>query len=78
MIRYRLRERISDLEFERGTRVTLAELEAATGVNKSTLSKLSRQRGYVTTTDVLNRLCRFFGCRISEIAEYVPDEEMRE
>lgn len=76
MIRYRVRERIADLEFQRGKRVTLAELEAATGVNKSTLSKLSRQRGYNTTTEVLDRLCRFFDCPLSEIAQYVPDEEV--
>lgn len=76
MIRFRLRERLADLEFRTGKRVTLNQVEQATGINKTTLSKLSTRRGYNTTTDVLDRLCRFFDCELSEIAEYVPDEEL--
>jgi len=76
MIRYRLRERIADAEFRTGKRVTLTEIQRSTGVSQSTLSKLTTRRGYTTTTDVLDRLCRYFGCELSEIAEYVPDEEV--
>lgn len=76
MIRFRFRERLADLEFRTGRRVTLAQIEEATGINKTTLSKLSTRRGYNTTTDVLDRLCKFFGCELSDLAEYVPDEEL--
>ena len=39
-----------------------------------TLSKLGRQKGYNATTDILDRLCRFFDCPIEQLVEYVPDE----
>lgn len=74
MIRYRLKERIADREFEEGRKVTLGEISDATGIHRTTLSKLSSRRGYNTTTDVLDRLCWFFGCRLEEIAEYVPEQ----
>ncbi|WP_431306329.1 helix-turn-helix domain-containing protein [Sulfuricystis thermophila] len=28
-------------------------------------------------TDHLDRLCRYFNCRLEELAEYVPDEDVR-
>jgi putative transcriptional regulator len=26
-------------------------------------------------TDHLDKLCRYFGCRLDQLAEYIPDEE---
>lgn len=74
MIRFRIKERIADLEFEKGRKVTLQEVAEATGVNRTTLSKLSTRKGYNTTTDVLERLCAYFDCALGELAEYVPDD----
>jgi putative transcriptional regulator len=34
------------------------------------------QRGYSTVTDNLDRLCKYFNCKVSDIAEYVPDDEV--
>jgi DNA-binding Xre family transcriptional regulator len=31
-------------------------------------------RGYNTVTDNLDRLCKYFNCRLDEIAEFVTDE----
>ena len=73
MIRFRIRELLSDKAFREGRHVTLEEVSAATGVNRSTLSKMANQRGYNTTTDNLDRLCRYFGVGLAEIAQYVDD-----
>ena len=73
MIRYRLRERMADYQFETGEKVTLTKIAESTGINRSTLSKLSTQRNYNTTTEVLDKLCAFFKCEIGDIAEHVPD-----
>lgn len=73
MIRFRIKERIADLEFEEGRKITLNEVAEATGLNRTTLSKLSSRKGYNTTTDVLDRLCAYFDCELGEIAEYVPN-----
>jgi putative transcriptional regulator len=75
VIRFRLKERIADLEFQRGTKVTLDEISAATGIHRTTLSKIAGRRGYNTTTDNLAALCAFFECELGEIAEFVGEEK---
>ena len=74
MIRFRVRERMADLSFKSGQRVTLESIADATGIHRATLSKIASQRAYNTTTDNLDKLCKFFDCSLSEIAEYVPDD----
>ena len=73
MIRYRLKERISDKEFAEGRRITLEEVASATGISRPTLTRISGQRGYSTSTDVLGKLCAYFRCQIADLVEYVPD-----
>ena len=73
MIRYRTQELLADKQFKEGRRVTLLELAEATGISRVTLSKMVNQRGYGTLTDHLDKLCKFFGCRLEQLAEYVPD-----
>lgn len=75
MIRFRLRELVADLEFRRGARVTLEEVATAAGIHRTTLTKIALKRGYNTTTNNLDALCRFFGCGLEKLAEYVPDAE---
>lgn len=76
MIRYRIQELLADKHFREGSRVTLTQLADATGISRVTLSKMVNQRGYGTLTDHLDRLCRYFGCKLSDLAEYVPDEQV--
>lgn len=75
MIRYRLRELMADKAFREDRRITFEEVSVATGVNRTTLSKMANQRGYNTTTDNLDQLCRYFGCALGDLAEYVPLEQ---
>jgi putative transcriptional regulator len=72
MIRFFLKERISDLEFREERRVTLHEIAAATKIHRSTLSKIANKKGYNCTTDNLDKLCAFFECRIEELVEHIP------
>lgn len=76
MIRFRLQELLADKQFREGRRVTLTELAQATGINRVTLSKMVNQRGYNTVTDNLDRLCRYLKCSLTQLAEYVQDEEL--
>ncbi len=76
MIRFRLKELILDEEFKTGKRITLVNIAQETGIKQPTLSRISATRGYNTTTDNIDKLCRFFGCKVSDIMEYVPDEEI--
>jgi putative transcriptional regulator len=76
MIRFRLREIIIDKEFKEGRRITLEEIARGTEIQRTTLSRISGQRGYNTTTDNIDKLCRFFGCSVDKLMEYVPNEEI--
>ena len=76
MIRFRLREVISEREFQSGKRITQEEIALATGIHRTTLSKISGQRGYNTTTDNIDKLCRFLGCKVEDLMQYIPDEEI--
>ena len=75
MIRYRLSELIAERKFQEGGRVKIGDLAEATGIHRATLSKLINQPGTNTTTDVLERLCVYFGVSIGELVEVVPDKK---
>ena len=72
MIRFRLKELIADKEYKEDRRVTLEEVSRETGIHRTTLSKIANQKGYVTNTDVLDRLCIYFGVNTNEVAEHLP------
>ena len=74
MIRYHLKKLISDWEYDHGRHLSITELAKGTGVNRSSLSRISSQKGYNTTTENLNRICSFFSCEIQELVEFIPDE----
>lgn len=76
MIRFRIRELMSNKSFLEGRHLTFEELSAATGINRSSLSKMANQRGYNTTTDNLDRLCRYFRVGLNELAQYVDDSDL--
>jgi len=76
MIRFKLKEALAEKSFREGRRVSLDDVKSSTGINKSTLSRISTVRGYNTTTDNIDKLCRFFGCSVDKLMEYVPNEEV--
>lgn len=76
MIRFRLSELIADHNFKTGERMELKDVAAGTGIHRSTLSKMINIRGYSATTGNIDLLCRFFGCSVGQVMEYVPDESV--
>lgn len=74
MIRYRFKELLADREFKAKKVITIAEVALETGIHRATLSKIANTHGYSTGTDNLDRLCNYFGCRIEQLIEHVPDK----
>ena len=74
MIRFFLRERMADKGFQENRRITLDDVVLDTGISKNTLSRISSTKGYNTTTENLDRLCKYFGCSLSDLAVYVDEE----
>lgn len=74
MLRFKLRERIADLEFKQRRRITLQEIAEKSGVSRMTLSKMINQHGAVVRSDVIDALCKYFQCKVQELVQYVDDE----
>ena len=74
MIRFKLAEQIEKKQFKESRRITIQEVAEATGVNRMTLSKILNHKGHSTGTDTLDRLCTYFGCRIEDLVEHIPNE----
>ena len=75
MLRFRFKELVAEKEFKESRVVTMVEIASATGIHRMTLSKLANHRGYNPTSDVLDKLCTFFNCRIEQLVEHIPDQE---
>jgi putative transcriptional regulator len=73
VIRFKLAEQIEKKQFQESRRLTVQEVAEVTGVNRMTLSKILNHRGYSTGTDILDKLCVYFGCRVEDLIEHVPD-----
>jgi len=73
MIRFKIKELMAKKEFAEDRRITIGEVASAAGIHRMTLSKMINQRGYNTSTENLGRLCAYFGCRVEELVEYVPE-----
>ncbi len=73
MIRFRLKELIADKSFQEARIVTVNEVAEATGIHRTTLNRIANHPGANTTTDNLDKLCEFFKCELSDIAQrYQP------
>lgn len=75
MLRFKLQERIADREFRERRRVSLGEISDATGVGRTTLSKLVNQFDVVVRSDVIDKLCEYFQCPIEDLVQHVPAQD---
>lgn len=73
MIRFRLQELMSEMQFKEGRRITLLEVAEKTGINRMTLSRMINRKGYSTVTDNIDKLCMFFSCDVGEVMEIVRE-----
>lgn len=53
-----------------------SDLRKKAGISSSTLAKLTN--GENVTTDVLIKICNELKCNVSDIMEFIPDEESKE
>jgi len=76
MLRYKVRELLAEKCFVENRRVTFKELSEESGISRQTLTRMVNQRGYITGTDILDKLCEYFNCGIGEVVEFVPSSMM--
>lgn len=78
MIRFRLRELIADKAFNEKRVITMGEVAEATGIHRTTLTKIANSPSYNCTTDNIDRLCQYFGCETGEVIVFIPEEGKNE
>ncbi len=74
MIRFRLTELVADKAFKERRVVPLSEIAEATGIHRATLSKMANQPGANIGTDIIDKLCRYFGCQPGELLMFVDED----
>ena len=74
MIRFRLAELIADKAFKERRVVLLTEVAEAAGIHRATLSKVANQPGANIGTDIIDKLCRYFGCQPGDLLMYIEED----
>ncbi|MEE8483130.1 MAG: helix-turn-helix transcriptional regulator [Nitrospinota bacterium] len=72
MIKFRLKERMGRLEVRAGRKLTYELLSKYTGISRQTLARIASPKGCKTSTENLERLCRFFKCKPEELIYFDP------
>lgn len=76
MIRINLAKLHADLSFAQGRKIEWREVAEQSEIHRVTLSKMVNQRGYNATVSNVDRLCRYFNCKIEDLLTYIPDEDL--
>ncbi|GIK38051.1 MAG: DNA-binding protein [Chloroflexota bacterium] len=74
-IRCKLKLLIAQKEVAEGRRITYRVIFKETGIAESSLSALANNEVTLYAASTLNRLCTYFGCKIGDLLEYIPDEQ---
>lgn len=61
------------LELKEGRRVALSEVAERAGVNRQALTRLESGDTERYDSDMLQRLCAFYGVGVGDLLEYDPD-----
>lgn len=73
MIRFMLRELISEKSFTEDRRITLEEVAKTTGIHRTTLTKVANQKGYNASTDVVDKLCIYFDVPVEKLMVHIKE-----
>lgn len=74
MIRFRLAELIADKAFKERRSISMTEVAEGSGVHRATLSKMVNQPGTNVGTEIIDKLCRYFGCQPGELMTYAGEQ----
>jgi putative transcriptional regulator len=73
MIRFRLAELMADKSFKERRVITVTEVAQGTGIHRATLSKVANQPGANIGTEIIDKLCRYFGCQPGELMLFIDE-----
>ena len=56
-------------------KMKIVDVAREAGLHRNTVTLLYNETANRVEVDTMNRLCKFFGCAVGDLFEYVPDEE---
>lgn len=56
-------------------RLKIADVARDTDINRGTITRLFYEEAQRVELDVLDKLCKYLDCSISELLEFIPDEK---
>ena len=75
MIRFNIKKMIADKEFNENCKITLKDLAKITGISRVTLGQIANKKGYSTSTNNIEKLCKYFNCTPNDLISIYPDEK---
>lgn len=73
MIRSRMKWLRLAKEERDGVKLTYRTIATHTGISTGALMRLMNSEFDRVDSNTLNALCRYFGCQVGDLLEYVPD-----
>ena len=74
MIRILFNQLLDEKSFRERRRITINDVCDETGLSRPTVSRVANVPGYVTSTDTVERLCRYLQCTPGDLLVLVDDE----
>lgn len=56
-------------------KLKIVDLARDTGINRGTVTRLYFETAERVEIEVINKLCKYFQCTISELFEFIPDTD---
>lgn len=79
MIQFHFKRLLADKEFREKRVISIIEVAEKTGVSRVTLSKIANSKGdYHTSTEIIEKLCLYFGCTPNDLMTIFPEEGEKE
>ena len=75
MIRFKLKELMAEKSFNDSQRVTFDMVAKATGIHRTTLTKIANKKGYNAKVEVVDKLCAYFNVGFDELMVRVEEKD---
>jgi len=76
MIQFHFKHLLADKEFKEKRTIPIREVAEKTGISGVTLSNIANSKGdYNTSTDIIEKLCLYFGCSPNDLMTIIFDEK---
>jgi len=75
MIKYNLKELVSQKSFKEGSSITMTDVAKAINISRNTLYRMANSKGdFSTKTEYIEKLCTYFNCTPNDLMTIVSDK----